>query len=227
MKKNLTKIRLFGFLSKEVGKKEWNLKVRSVGEALRAINILTKNKLNHVIEDHGRMTQRYKVIINGKTHRNDIPDIENKPGDVVTSDLMIRKKSKSIDIVPVVEGAGKSLMDFALVVIGVILIIIGIILIVGSGGTGSPWGVALIMAGIGLMSAGIANLLAKAPEPGSIEATSESYLFSGPTNTVGEGRVVPLGYGQLRVGSHRVAASFEVSYSSDDVVENNINGFSC
>ena len=225
MKKNLTKIRLFGFLSKEMGKKEWNLKVRSVNEALRAINILTKNKLNHIIEAHGRMTQRYKLVINGKTHRNDIPDIENKPEDLVASDLTIRKNIKTIDIVPVVEGAG--LADFAMVVVGVILIIIGIIMIGASGGTGSPLGVALIMSGIGLLAAGIANLLAKPPEPPSIETSAESYLFSGPANTVGEGRAVPLGYGQLRVGAHRVAASFEVTYTSNDVVDNTIKGLGC
>jgi predicted phage tail protein len=41
---------------------------------------------------------------------------------------------------------------------------------------------------------------------------SVPYLFNGPVNTVGEGGPVPVGYGQLVIGSNNVFASYDLSY---------------
>ena len=39
-----------------------------------------------------------------------------------------------------------------------------------------------------------------------------SYLFNGPTNTVGEGGPVPVGYGTLIVGGNNVFGNYDIVY---------------
>lgn len=48
--------------------------------------------------------------------------------------------------------------------------------------------------------------------PGTNTRGSVPYLFNGPANTVGEGGPVPVGYGELVVGSNNVFASFDINY---------------
>ena len=79
---------------------------------------------------------------------------------------------------------------------------------------GSPeLGLALVAAGIGLMSAGIANLLTPMPEFDDFRQIEgggrPSYLFSGPANVIREGGPVFVGYGQLLVGSQVIQSTIE------------------
>ena len=79
---------------------------------------------------------------------------------------------------------------------------------------GSPeLGLALATAGIGLMSAGIANLLTPMPEFDDFRQIEgggrPSYLFSGPANVIREGGPVFIGYGQLLVGSQVIQSTIE------------------
>lgn len=205
-KKELTKIRLHGFLGEKL-KKEWNLSVKSVGEAVRAIDALTKNGLTNILYQKNKIQARYKIIINNKIYKNN-EGLEDDLSKVKNSSLTIKRKIKTLDIVPVVEGSGKA-FDVFLTFIGAVLAVAGAIV-------GGPWGAAMFIAGLGMFAAGISNLLSKPPKTPELESQSESYLFSGPANVIGEGRPVQVGYGKLRIGSHRVAASFKVSYKTDN-----------
>jgi len=206
MKKDLTKIRLHGFLKNKLNKGEWNLSVKSVGEAIRAVDCLTKNKLTSLLYQYDKVKARYKVIIDGKLYKND-EGLEDDLEKVRNSSLVINRKIKTIDIVPVIEGSGA--MDFLMVVVGAVLIVASF------GATSALWASAMFVAGVGLFAAGISNILSKPPDTPDIESQARSYLFSGPANVVGEGRPVPVGYGRARIGSQRVAASYKVSYETD------------
>jgi predicted phage tail protein len=220
MKKDLATVSVHGFLAKEIQKSQWRLKVKTIAEAFRAINVLTKHKFSKVIEAHNPRVQRYKVVVNGKTVPNDLLHLEDGKGEMRESNFNINQKIKTIDVIPVIEGAGFA--DIIMTVVGVILIIVGILVTIGTFGGGAPLGYTLITIGVGLLAAGLSNLLSKPPSVGDIEEISRSYLFAGPTNVIGEGRPVPLGYGTLRVGSQRVAASYAVSYEYENTVADNV-----
>jgi predicted phage tail protein len=202
-------IKLHGILGKELGRRFFSLAVSSVSEALHAINILTSNKLNRVLNKHGY--DKFNVVINGRTIRHDKvldPKDPNVYKEISNSELVLKtNKLETIDIIPVIEASDS---DIFAIILGVILIIAGIFTL----GTSTGIGVALIMGGIGIAAAGIINLLSKPPsfEPFQEIAgvTKKSYLFNGPENTVGEGGVVPVGYGRLIVGSQTVSASYDI-----------------
>lgn len=63
--------------------------------------------------------------------------------------------------------------------------------------------------GMSLTLGGVAELLA--PSPSKMEGMkppeqTPSYMFDGPVNTMGAGYAVPVGYGELLVGSHVISA---------------------
>lgn len=208
-KKNLTKITLRGYLGKKLGKSEWNLSVKSVGEAIRAIDCLTKGVLTKLIYQYEKLQVRYKVVINGDVYENN-EGIEDDLNNVKNSSLTIKRKLRTIEVIPVIEGSGA--LDALFMVIGIVLIAASF----GAfGAVSGPWAAALFVSGAGLFGAGIVNLLSKPPDTGDIEPQARSYLFSGPANVIGEGQPVQVGYGRLRIGSHRVAASYKISYASD------------
>lgn len=200
------KIRLHGFLGKRL-KREWNLKVKSVGEAISAIDCLTRNKFRKLLIEKDKLNTKYQVIIDGESIEK-IDKVEN-------SSLVIKKSMKSIDIIPVIHGAG--VFDFLAVIVGITLIAasFGAFGAIASGFIKSS----LFIAGVGLFGAGLANLLSKPPDTGEIDSSRESYIFSGPINRVGEGLPVPLVYGQLRVGSHVIATSQNTEYFEADMTE--------
>lgn len=48
--------------------------------------------------------------------------------------------------------------------------------------------------------------------PGTNSRGAVPYLFNGPINTVGENGPVPVGYGELMIGSNNVFAGYDISY---------------
>lgn len=201
-KKQKAQILLRGYLGEKLGKNEWNLAVKSVGEAIRAIDVLTKNALSKLLYTYDKLGVRYKVLINGNQYK---AEHGNNLEDYKDSGLTIKRTLKSLEIIPILKGSG-----FA----DVLLTIVGAILIIAAIYVGGPYGALLFVVGAGLFGAGLANLLAKPPDVGEIEQKSENYLFNGPANVIGEGRPVPVGYGTLKVGSQRIAASYKVVFES-------------
>ena len=207
MNEQLVNVQLHGILAEQVGREDWNISVSSVGEALRAIESQTKKLFKNLIKND-KENVRYRVLINKKDFLYDQEkDINTREG--INSSELIRdyKNLKSIDIVPIVEGA--DFKDIFAIVTGIVLIALGVFTF----GATSFLGASLIMSGVGLMAAGIANLLTPMPEFGDFREIEgggrRSYLFSGPENTVREGGPVFIGYGRLMVGSQVVQSSIE------------------
>jgi len=215
--KNLVKIKLHGHLGKTMKKRVWSLSVVSVSEAINAINVLSNNKLKKkLIKDH-RENVRYNVLIDGRDFmHNDPLDIKN-PETIKSSELCLRNdQMKTIDLVPVIEGAGDGMNIFT-IILAIVLIVAGFW--VGTVGGNPELGYAMVMAGLGLLAAGISNLLSKPPKPGEISDSIGSYMFNGPQNTDKEGNPVPVGYGRLLVGSQIIAASYDIDYLSSEAAD--------
>jgi len=216
----MVEIELHGILAEKVKKTKWNLAVNSVGEAIRAIEANTRI-LYKTLYELEKDNLKYRVLINKKDFKifKNPDEIENDLEKAIYSNLTVSYKTedlKSIDIIPIIEGANGIISAVA----GIVLTIVGVVLIFT--GVGAVFGAALILAGIALTAAGFLSLLSSpppfvAPEFQSPEIAAKggggkSYLFDGPTNTRGEGGPIPVGYGRLIVGSKTVSASFNTSY---------------
>ena len=206
MNNNLVKIKLHGIIGKKLGRKEWNLSVSSVREAIHAINTLTNSKLNSTITSLSRKGIKFSI------KANDDIVTENKGVD----SLELRyKKLKTIDIAPVTEGAIFGGLGLSGMLGNFAGMLGGAALIGFSGGNN-----AMKIIGTNLFFAGLANALSEPPDPpedrkitnpsSDPQALAESYLFSGPVNVLNEGGPVPLGYGRLIVGSQVVMATYSV-----------------
>jgi len=207
MNDQLVEIKLHGVLAKQVGKEVWNLAVSSVGEAVRALESQSKKLYKNLIKND-KKNIKYRVLINEKDFLFDEEkDINTQEG--INSSELVREYQdlKSIDIVPVVEGADAK--DIFAIIAGIILIVLGVFTF----GATTQMGMMLIAGGLGLMAAGIANLLTPMPEFGDFREIEgggrASYIFSGPENTVREGGPVFIGYGRLLVGSQVIQSSIE------------------
>lgn len=207
----MTKINLHGILGEKI-KKQFDLEVNSVAESIHAINILTSGNLYKTLINLDKKNIRFKILINNKIVKYNNQITEKNIKEVFQTELVANfNQLKTVDIVPVIEGAE----DIFEAILGVILIVIGAF--------AGPLGItisqtlqgALIIGGLGLVAGGIISLLSSPPKfedfreiDGSTGRTS--YLFNGPQNTTREGGPVPVGYGRLLIGSQVISASYVV-----------------
>jgi predicted phage tail protein len=211
----LVTINLHGPIGKVIGK-QFELAVSSVSEAISAINTITKNRFFAYLLDKDQKGAKYEVLINENHFISENPLDNEKASleDVSKSDLVIKRTDlKTIDIVPVLDGSGgggRGGKGTVGIILGVLLVVVGVLLAPTPFGFLTPY---LVTAGIGLIAAGVAVLLTKAPQFEDFqEATNgkSSYLFSGPANTVREGGPVPIGYGRLIVGSQVISTTYVI-----------------
>ena len=111
----MVKVKLHGNLGQEIGE-EWNLNVKSVAEAFRAIEANTK-KLTRFLINQAEKNAKYEILINNRPLW--VPKAEEMP----TENSQVKKEHfemlsqsemfmnfenqlKTIDIIPVLEGAG-------------------------------------------------------------------------------------------------------------------------
>jgi predicted phage tail protein len=187
-------IKLYGELAKKFGK-EFELEVRSVAEAIRALCIMVSGFREH-LEKHSE--PGYVVRINKES---------------IDADSLVNPVSNKeiIKIIPVVAGASA----VGRIIIGVALVAVAFMLGGPVGGAAmfeSLTAFAATMSfymGMSLTLGGVAELLA--PSPPKMEGMkppeqTPSYMFDGPVNTMGAGYAVPVGYGELLVGSHVISA---------------------
>lgn len=228
----MVKIKLHGAMGKAVGE-EWNLNVKSVSEAIRAIEMNSKKLYKYII-DQGNVGGKYQILINEDLF---LPSDDFRAGDIKAineSELMISNKNlKSIDIVPVLEGNDSKILGIVTLVVGVALLAVGIGgAILGAGATvfGAGTAASVTLLGLGLAAAGVFSLLSQPPkfeDFREIETGGKtSYLFSGPTNVIGEGGPVPLGYGRLLIGSQAISAAYaiiQVNANDTSQVLRNVN----
>jgi len=201
---NTAKVRFHGNLGKRLNKKNWDLSIDSVQEAFRAVDILSKRKLTKCFIEDDKKKLRYQIKVNNKAVDSSKIDYENL-STVYDTELCIKRKIESIDIIPLVEGSGSKIGGAIMTIVGIILVAVGVFM----PSAASPL---LISAGLTLIAGGVSMLLAKPPKFDDfreIENTkkSSSYLFSGPTNTANEGGPVPIGYGRLIIGSQVIQTS--------------------
>lgn len=218
----MTNITLHGEIAEQVGREHWKLKVNSIKEALRAIQVLSKGKLLKYLIGAAEKSVEYKILVNKREMLNAEDISLEKPESIFNSELvMINEKLETLDIVPIIKGAGgggnSSTKGVLALVLGVILIATGVAAPAGLGfvagsTTSATIAGALIGAGIGLAVTGITLLMMSPPKFDDFRKIQEdgskpNYLFDGPSNILGEGGPVPIGYGKMKIGSQTVEVS--------------------
>jgi hypothetical protein len=213
-------------MAEYVGRENWNLKVNSIKEAMRAIQVLSKGKLLKYLIGAAEESIEYKILVN-KREMMMAEDLSlERPDSIFNSELvMINEKLETLDIVPIIKGAGggggnSSTKGILAIVLAVILIATGVGAAGGTtllgmtftAGTVSTVSGALIVAGIGLAVTGITLLMMSPPKFDDFRKIDggggkPSYLFDGPSNVLGEGGPVPVGYGRMKIGSQTVEIS--------------------
>jgi predicted phage tail protein len=200
----LVKIKMHGIFAEKIGN-EFNLAVKSVPEAFHAINILTNDSWRKMQLENIQDNLKYSILINEKPI--DISSLahiteenaheQQNVNAIYNSELFLNQKEglRSIDIVPVSEGGDATFWIYVIVVIITTLITLALM---------KP---------------------PKFDDFREIEDTrkGQSYLFSGPTNTVNEGGPVPLGYGRVIAGSQVISQSYQVYYENADSSDANIS----
>lgn len=178
-------IRLYGALGRKFGRC-FELDVRNPAEAVRALCSQIAG-LRQYFETHSEPGYHIKV---GEGLRDET-ELHDPCANV-----------EEICIIPLVAGAG----GLAKAVVGVVLVAVAWYAV---GTIGVAVALTLGAAGGLLIMSGLAGMLAQMPpgidENAAPEATP-SYLFNGPVNTLGPGYAVPVGYGEVLIGSHVVSA---------------------
>lgn len=181
---------LYGPMRKKFGKVR-HLAVKTPAEAVRAL-MATVPGFRAYLQDN--IKSNFHVLI-GDT------DI----GEKNLCDPVGR--TECIKIIPVVQGAKDPMWQ---TIGGAILFYAGTVVsaIPGWQAVGSF----MMSIGVSMMLGGVAQMLAGTP-PGSFTPDSlsdkETFGFSNPTLTTGQGGCVPVGYGRVRVGGHVISAGID------------------
>lgn len=214
---NLVNVKIHGVLADQLGRSEWRLAVNSVGEAVRAIEC-NSQKLYKQLMENDKKNIKYRVLINEKDFLIEEGKDPELLDDIFESELVLEKNNlKSIDIVPVIEGSD-DIMSIVTIVVGVALIASGMgaafmgkLALTAKASAGMK--AAFVLGGIGLVAAGVTNLLTPMPKFGDFREIegggSRSYIFNGPENTIREGGPVFVGYGRLLIGSHVIQSALD------------------
>jgi len=226
---NLVNIKIHGILGEQLGQSEWNLAVKSVGEAIKGIQCNSK-KLYQQLLENDKKNIKYRVLINDKDFAIDEGADPDTPEGIASSELVIQRDTiETIDIVPVIEGSD-NLMSIITIIIGIALIWTGAGAAIMGAGFSSMTAMqgAMVLGGIGLVAAGITNLLTPMPKFGDFreieQGGARSYLFTGPLNTIKEGGPVFVGYGRLLVGSHVIQSASDTIDVDAEVVPRDVWG---
>ena len=195
----LKTIKLYGILAKKFGK-QFKLDVANTREAIRALSaqIPGFEKFMLHAHEHGLGFAVYQ----------DKHNISEYEIDMSTDAAVIK-------IVPKVIGAGGDN--------GVLQVVLGVVLVVAgyfTFGATSPYGMALIGAGVGMAIGGITQMLTPKVEAQdqNQDGNRANKGFGGAVTTIAQGNPVPILYGQREVGGFIVnAGQFAVdTFSSAD-----------
>ena len=183
----LKTIKLYGILAKKFGK-EFHLAVDNTREAMRALSVQVQGFEHFMLHAHEQGLE-FAVF-------QDEQNISEKELDMNTS-------AKVIKVVPKVKGAGGN--GVLQVILGAILVVVGYFTF----GATSPYGVALIGAGIGTMVGGVAQMLmpqADTLQDENQDGNKANKGFGSAVTTVAQGNPVPVLYGQREVGGFIASA---------------------
>jgi|TARA_R110000824_G_scaffold98252_1_gene234459 predicted phage tail protein len=227
---NKVKIKVHGVLKKQLRQEQWILAVDNVSEAIRGIQSNCKDFYPTLVKND-KKNIKYRVLINEKDFIMDEDKNPDTREGLLSSELCLSKISdlKTIDIIPIVEGSD-DWMDWVLTIIGIALIFVGgygMMTAAGGMSSMSAFGISnmsLTLMGIGLVAAGVGNLLSPDPEFDDFREVEgggrPSYVFSGPQNVIQEGGPVFVGYGRLLVGSQVIQTSVDYLDAEAGVFKN-------
>ena len=183
----LKTIKLYGILAKKFGK-EFHLAVDNTREAMRALSVQVQGFEHFMLHAHEQGLE-FAVF----------QDEQN----IGETELDMNTSAKVIKVVPKVKGAGGN--GVLQVILGAILVVVGYFTF----GTTSPYGVALIGAGIGTMVGGVAQMLmpqADTLQDENQDGNKANKGFGSAVTTVAQGNPVPVLYGQREVGGFIASA---------------------
>lgn len=214
----MKKFILHGRLGETIGK-EFNFAVSSIAEGLRAIQCVSKGALfDYLLEGDARGVG-YRVLI-GKTHLTHELELVHSFND----------KVEEIHFFPDVQGAASP--GLFQVLIGVVMIAAAIASmgtsLAASGGLWGSYTAALAtkgaigffaMMGTAMVLGGVSQLIVGQPKAGSMgesPANNASYLFTGAVNTTRQGGPIPVGYGEMIIGSQVISLSVRTARIASD-----------
>ncbi|SIP73564.1 putative bacteriophage protein [Xenorhabdus innexi] len=177
-------IRLYGTLGTQFGR-EHRLAVSSPQEAIRALSVLLDGFEQYLLTARERGLT-FAVFIG---QRN------------IQQDELAFAGNGDIRIAPVIIGSKKA---------GVLQTILGAVMVVaGAFLWTTPFGLPMVMSGVGMMLGGVVQMLS--PMPGGLARREDpdnkpSYAFGGPVNSIAQGNPVPIGYGKRRIGGAIISA---------------------
>lgn len=189
----MRQIRLYGELGRQFGRIHY-LAVKNTAEAIRALCSNFDDFERAILET----APGYRIWC-GSVRLSDTDQLHDPSG---AADV--------IKIAPVMTGSkgalGQILVGAALIAASFIP---GLNVAVWSGAA-MTWSSVAFSVGLSLTLGGIAQLLSPTPKlnSGSGESTENmpSYVFNGATNTTAQGHPVPVGYGEMIIGSAVISA---------------------
>lgn len=188
----MTRVNLYGHLGEKFGK-SYEFDVVTPQEAINALRANFPGFLAHL---YAHNKPGYWIFVGGEN--TDLDGLGKPAG------------RKTIQIVPVIEGAKKN-------PIWTILIGVALIAIAGPLGAGII-GTAVMGIGVSMALTGISELIAGNPDGGPEEAgeNKPSTFFSGPVNTTQQGSPVPIVYGEVLAGSGVISAGISTEAAGAD-----------
>lgn len=232
----MVRVVLHGEIGQFVGTKEWSLSVKTPREALRAIEANTK-KLFKYLNEENNMSSLYRVVINGDDMQS-YHQLASPIGKLRSLEIMPILGGGS-------SGGLLTIIGAALLVVALSIVTFGGAAAAaaateagaagdaaaagGAAGVGLFSGVSSFISadsfavtiaglattmGITLILAGISQMLSPSPQQ---PLSTPSYVFGGAVNTTQQGSPVPIGYGELLIGSVVISAgiaSFPIPVTS-------------
>lgn len=215
---SLKQIVLHGELGRLYGE-SWSLDVLTPAEAMFAIDVNRPGFLRHLVQSEARGIG-YRILLDAEPIG---PEALGHPFG-----------REAFHLVPELCGSGRDGAAVAKVVVGAVIAIasvgIGIAAMGASSGLGfaavaTEGGIGMAMAetamlgmsygtiallGASMAFSGVSQLLAKTPELMSAQQTDSSFSFTGYANTAAQGGPIPVGYGELIVGSTVISSGIKV-----------------
>jgi predicted phage tail protein len=202
----LTTIQLHGSLGRAIGEL-WELDVSSLGEAVRAIETLSKKFCQHLLAKD-KEGIAYQVLYDSYECKcvEDLSLVFQKPGVVV-------------HVIPVIGGA-EDAKNYGMLVGG--LLLIGLAFVPGVNAFVGIKGFTTIMFSMGVMLAlsGISGII-NAPDENKDTASKS---LSGSINSVKQGEPIPLAYGEIMIGSQVISCMVQDVDVSENTLAGTISG---
>lgn len=126
----------------------------------------------------------------------------------------------TLHITPVARGSGNKGSGGIMAIIGIILIVVASFYGgPAAGAAASQFWSGVMALGVSLVLNGIVTMLSKPPKPMEASGTSKNTAFSNLSNTVGQGKPVPVAYGLCYTGSKVVSMGVETRKLTNEQVK--------